>query len=142
MLDEADLMTGDAQSALRRVIEDNSTSTRFCIICNYITKIIEPLSSRCVKFRFKPIPIEAQLDKLNLICATENVRLDQRQLSALLDKGDLRQSINSLQSFHRLANIPDQLLPVTEELGVDLLNRLSLCTNIKEVYQIGQELAF
>jgi len=57
-------MTKDAQSALRRVIEDNSVNTRFCIICNYITKIIEPVASRCVKFRFKPIPIDVQLTKL------------------------------------------------------------------------------
>lgn len=68
-------MTNDAQSALRRVIEDNSATTRFCIICNYVTKypssiyrIIEPLASRCVKFRFKPIPLEAQMQKLQAIC--------------------------------------------------------------------------
>lgn len=142
ILDEADLMTTDAQSALRRVIEDNSTTTRFCIICNYITKIIEPLSSRCVKFRFKPIPLQAQLDKLNFICQSEDVKLDNRQLHTLLEKGDLRQSINSLQSLHRLAKVPEQLLPVGEELGADLINKLSLCTDIKEVYQIGQEIGY
>jgi replication factor C subunit 2/4 len=75
-------MTKDAQSALRRVIEDNSTTTRFCIICNYITKyrhcdiyrIIEPVASRCVKFRFKPIPVEIQLKKLEEICVSEGIK--------------------------------------------------------------------
>lgn len=100
-------MTVDAQAALRRIIEAYASTTRFCIICNYISKIIDPLASRCVKFRFSPISIEAQRERLNKICETENVPLkDEEVLTKLIavTEGDLRRSINTLQTCASFAS--------------------------------------
>ncbi len=83
ILDEADSMTIDAQAALRRIIEAYSSTTRFCIICNYISKIIDPLASRCVKFRFSPISVEAQKERLMSIVEAEEVKL---QSPSVIDK--------------------------------------------------------
>ena len=86
---------------MRRIIEAYSTSTRFCIICNYISKIIDPLASRCVKFRFSPISADAQKDRLSLICKGENIALESPEVLDLLidiSEGDLRRSINTLQT--------------------------------------------
>ena len=63
-------MTPDSQSALRRIIENYSKVTRFCLICNYVTRVIEPLASRCAKFRFKPLPIEAMRSRMTEIAGT------------------------------------------------------------------------
>lgn len=113
-------MTADAQHALRRTIEDYSKQTRFCIICNYITKIIEPLSSRCVKFRFKEIPTDKQFSKLEQICQMERINYSPSCLTALIDvcEGDLRKSTNLLQTVSKVYKDLSSIELINEIAGV------------------------
>ncbi|VVC43135.1 DNA polymerase III, clamp loader complex, gamma/delta/delta subunit, C-terminal,AAA+ ATPase domain,P- [Cinara cedri] len=104
VLDEADSMTAPAQAALRRTIERETKTTRFCLICNYVSCIIDPLTSRCSKFRFKPLSQNVMLSRLEHICKEEGVMCVPRVLARLVDAsgGDMRRVITSLQSTARL----------------------------------------
>ena len=104
VLDEADSMTQDAQSALRRTMETYSKITRFCLICNYVTRIIDPLASRCSKFRFKSLDQGNARARLEHIAAEEAVPLADGAVDALIrcSEGDLRKAITYLQSAARL----------------------------------------
>ncbi len=101
ILDEADAMTTEAQSALRKTMEDNSEITRFCFICNYINQIIEPITSRCAKFRFKPLNIKSMVDKLEFISIKEKLNINRDTLKIITDisGGDMRKAIMLLQNL-------------------------------------------
>jgi len=100
ILDEADEMTRDAQTALRRIMEETSRYTRFVLICNYSSNLIEPIQSRCAIFRFKKIGQDEVTARLKKIAKAEDVKVAEKVLqavSAAVD-GDLRQGINLLQA--------------------------------------------
>ena len=105
VLDEADSMTQDAQSALRRTMEQYSRITRFCLVCNYVTRIIEPLASRCSKFRFKMLDSSAAGERLVDIVRREGLKVDHEEVITRLivcSEGDLRRAIMLLQSAAKL----------------------------------------
>lgn len=100
ILDEADMMTNDAQFALRRVIEKYTSNARFCLICNYANKIIPALQSRCTKFRFAPLAPDQVRGRVQHIVDEEKVKIGPKALEALLvlGCGDMRRVLNILQS--------------------------------------------
>jgi len=104
ILDEADSMTQDAQSALRRTMETYSKITRFCLICNYVTRIIDPLASRCSKFRFKSLGGGDAGKRVGEIAKLEGVQMEDGVVDTLIRcaEGDLRKAITFLQSAARL----------------------------------------
>lgn len=120
ILDEADMMTTAAQAALRRVIEQYTKNARFCIICNYVNKIIPAIQSRCTRFRFSPLPIVEVEKRLDVVIETEGyvsfhetvsdctekltsrckLTEDGKKALLKLSKGDMRRALNVLQACH------------------------------------------
>jgi replication factor C small subunit len=98
-LDEADALTSDAQSALRRTIEKHTRICRFVLSANYSSRIIEPIQSRCTVFRFSPIKEDDVKKYMEKISSTEKLELTPDGLEALIfiSRGDLRKAINILQ---------------------------------------------
>lgn len=100
VLDEADAMTLDAQATLRKIIEEYSDKTRFCLICNYLQNITPALLSRCVKFKFSPIKKSDIHSHIENICEKENINITKNAISTLIKRsdGDMRKVLNLLQS--------------------------------------------
>jgi replication factor C subunit 2/4 len=124
ILDEADSMTKDAQSALRRIMEQYTKVTRFCIICNYVSRIIDPITSRCAKFRYKPIEQGAMVKRLNYISTSEHISFEnpERQeeiLNQLVDisAGDMRKAITLLQTAAKFSKSSVLTLEVLREIS-------------------------
>ncbi|KAH9412080.1 hypothetical protein HK407_02g03040 [Ordospora pajunii] len=108
ILDEADMMSRDAQNALRRIIEDFSASTRFCLIANYSKRIIPPIISRCTKFRFGPVNQVQQ--RIKEICMKECIKYTEEGVDeiARLCGGDMRKAVNDIQGVYSSFGVVDE----------------------------------
>jgi replication factor C small subunit len=124
-LDEADALTADAQAALRRTMEMYSKSCRFILSCNYVSRIIEPIQSRCAVFKFRPVPTEAMKRRLLEICEREGVKITDDGMEALLyiSSGDFRKAINALQGAAAMG----------EEVNADVIYQITATARPEEV---------
>jgi len=131
ILDEADEMTSDAQTALRRIIEDTARYCRFILIANNISKIIEPLQSRCAVFKFTRISEDDIISYLEEICKKEKVKFDQKGLKTIYSysEGDMRHAINILQATASLG--------IVNELNVKTSAGLSKTSDVSEILKLA-----
>ena len=132
ILDEADEMTADAQTALRRIIEDTAKICRFIFIANNISKIIDPIQSRCATFKFTSIPQEDLIVRLGEIAKKEKVEIDKKGLKAIYEysEGDLRHAINLMQATASLGKITAESVKssagLTKTSDVDAVLKMAL----------------
>ena len=138
ILDEADEMTSDAQTALRRIIEDAAKICRFILIANNVSKIIQPIQSRCAAFKFTSISEEDIITRLEEIAKNEKVKTDKRGLKAIYEytEGDLRHAINLMQATASLGGITDKNVKVstglTKTSDVDEILKIALSGKVVE----------
>jgi len=144
ILDEADSMTPDSQFALRRIMEQYSKITRFCIICNYYNKIIDPIISRCALFKFKSVESHDIIKKLKYICDKENFNCPDHIIQKIIDYsyGDLRKGINLLQKYYTNNNelLLDEISGIIpNNIFINLMNNI-INKNINKVNDIINDL--
>ncbi|MFD1586678.1 replication factor C small subunit [Halorientalis brevis] len=109
-LDEADSLTSDAQSALRRTMEEFSNNVRFILSCNYSSQIIDPIQSRCAVFRFSPLSDDAVEEQVRIIAENEDIEVTDDGVDALVyaASGDMRKAINGLQAAAVTGEVVDE----------------------------------
>jgi replication factor C small subunit len=138
ILDEADEMTSDAQTALRRIIEDTAKFCRFIFIANNISKIIDPIQSRCATFKFTSISEEDVIGRLEEIAKKEKVKTEKKGLKAIYDhsEGDLRHAINLMQATASLGGITEEHVKssagLTKISDVDDVLKIALSGKVPE----------
>lgn len=137
ILDEADSMTSEAQTALKKAMEKTCKITRFVIICNYENKIIDAIRSRCAGFRFNPIPNDKMIEKLKEIAESEGMTIEDDEVYATITEiceGDARRSINTLQNLKYIPHSIDE----KEELRMEKLLRSLPAKMRREIYGTKQ----
>jgi len=138
ILDEADEMTADAQTALRRIIEDTAKICRFILIANNVSKIIDPIQSRCATFKFTTVSEEDIISRLEVISKKEKIKSNKKGLKAIFEnsQGDLRHAINLMQATASLGEINEETVKssagLTKTTDVDEVLTIALSGKIVE----------
>lgn len=145
ILDEADSMTPDAQAALRKSMEETAGKTKFCIICNYVNKIIEPIKSRCVPIYFKPLSTDLLFDKLKFISKQEKTNLNDDVINTIIEisDGDARNAINILQHASYILKCKgsinkENILNITGNVETKILKKTWITINKESVCKIKE----
>jgi replication factor C small subunit len=127
-LDEADALTPDAQAALRRTMESYAQTCRFILSCNYSSKIIDPIQSRCAIYRFRPLDKSAIAAEINRIALKENLTVNDDAIEAIcyIAQGDMRKAINALQGAAILSReiTKDMIYSITSTARPDEIEEL------------------
>lgn len=141
ILDEADSMTDEAQDALRVIIEQYSGVTRFCFICNYISKITDAIKSRCTAVYFKKLSNECMIEKLNNISQKECINIPTKILNIIINvsNGDMRKAIMLLQNLKYLYDYKkSQTKPLAKMNLNELSYALAINTDSDEIGDITE----
>ena len=135
ILDEADSMTDEAQDALRVIIEKYSSVTRFCFICNYISKITDAIKSRCSAIYFKRLNNDCMIKKLNDIAKKEKMILSQDIINTIIEvsNGDMRKAIMMLQNLKYLYEYKKDLNCPFGDISIEKMNFASFFNRKKKV---------
>src|SRR5208337_579760 len=127
-LDEADALTTDAQAALRRTMESYAQTCRFILSCNYSSKIIDPIQSRCAIYRFKPLGPEAVKEEVCRIATREGLTITPGAMDAIvyIAQGDMRKAINAVQGAAIISPSIDEkrVYAITSTARPDEINEL------------------
>ena len=138
ILDEVDYMTKNAQQALRYLLQNYSGNVRFCLICNYISKIDEGLQNEFIRLRFNQLPKNDIIQFLTHISESEHLNMSQKSLSCIqkLYKSDIRSMINFMQSNQDIAKNKDKFAEfniIDNDIWELLLSKLSNNENIDTI---------
>ena len=127
-LDEADALTTDAQAALRRTMESYAKTCRFILSCNYSSKIIDPIQSRCAIYRFKPLGPDAVKKEMHRIASREGLTITPGAMDAIvyIAQGDMRKAINAVQGAAIISPSIDEkrVYSITSTARPDEINEL------------------
>ena len=132
ILDEADYMTKNAQTALRDLIQNHNSDVRYCLICNYISRIDKSLQNEFVKLHFCNLPKTEILKYLNNIIKNENIKISNTNVESIqkLFKSDIRSMVNYIQSHQNIEN-NDCLNIIDDKLWKEIINFI-LKENLKD----------